>query len=213
MEMNHTLQATERELGKDSFLTQNRNEGNIPAIIYGKDIENKPVYVCEADFVKMIRDVGKNGVFSLDVNGKKINVMLSEYQLDPVKKNIVHLDFLAVDMTQEVQSVVRIDLIGEAAGVKDGGVMQQPLKEVKVTATPLEMPQVIEVDVTNLQVGETIRIGDIKGNRSYEINHEDEETIVSILPPKQEEEIHTGEEQEPGIPENLEGRETNPEEG
>lgn len=209
--MNSVLQAKERTDFKKSTLTQIREEGNIPAVVYGNNVSSQPIYFSEAQFIQLIRKVGKNGVFSLDMNGQKLNVMLHDYQVDPVKGNIVHADFLAVDMSQEVQAQVRVAIVGTAAGVKDGGVLQQPLKEVTVTATPAEIPEMIEVDVTNLQVGETIRIGDIKGNYKFEINEADEETIVSILPPKQEEEISTGEEQEPGIPDNLEGRETDPE--
>jgi len=105
---------------------------------------------------------------------------------------------------------VRLALVGEAAGVKDGGVLQQPVHELSITSTPTEIPQQIEVDVTNLQVGETVTIADILYQGSFTINHEQDEVIVSILPPKQEEEINAGEQQEGGHPDNEEGRETTP---
>jgi large subunit ribosomal protein L25 len=135
-------------------------------------------------------------------------VILSDYQADPLKKEIIHADFLAVDMSAELQVQVRIQLDGEAAGVKDGGVLQQPLHEVTITATPDNIPQAIHVDVTNLQVNENYTIADIKQGKNFTINHDEEEVIVSILAPRQEEEISTGEQQEGGTPDNLEGRET-----
>lgn len=206
--MTTSLQAQERKDFRQSTLKSMRHEGQFPAVIYGSKEESKSLYVNVGDFLKTIREVGRNGVISLEVDGKKYNVVLSDYQADPIKREVLHADFLAVDMSKEIQVNVRVSLVGEAAGVKDGGVLQQPLHEVSISSTPSEIPQVIEVDVSNLQVGETISVGDIKQNTSYEINHEDDETIVSILAPRQEEEISTGEEQEPGIPENVEGRET-----
>ncbi|AYA74046.1 50S ribosomal protein L25/general stress protein Ctc [Bacillus sp. Y1] len=206
--MTTQLHAQEREDFRQSTLSIMRHEGQVPAVVYGTNVDSKALYINASDFLKTIREVGRNGVISLDLDGETYDVILSDYQMDPIKKEILHADFLAVDMSKEIQVNVRVTLVGEAAGVKDGGVLQQPLHEVSITATPADIPQVIEVDVSNLQVGETMSIADIQGRTSYHINNEDEETIVSILPPRQEEEISTGEEQEPGIPENLEGRET-----
>jgi large subunit ribosomal protein L25 len=206
--MNSLLQATERTEFRNSALRKIRQEGNIPAVIYGSKVESKPVYVNGLDLIKTIKTVGRNGVFSLNIDGEKQDVILSEYQEDHVKKEIVHADFLAVDKTSKLTVEVRIVLTGEAIGVKDGGVLQQPFHELSITATPDNIPQTIEVDVTNLQVGETVTVADILYQGDFEINHEPELTIASILPPKVEKEISTGEQQEGGIPENLEGRET-----
>jgi large subunit ribosomal protein L25 len=206
--MSAVLQAKERTEFRKSNLTKLREQGNIPAVIYGSGIDSKPIYVSAGELIKTIREVGRNGIFSLNINGEQHQVILGDYQEDPLKKEMIHADFRAVDMSSEINAEVRIDLIGEAAGVKDGGVLQQPLHSLSITAKPGDIPNSIEVDVTNLQVGETLTIADIKGNKPYRINHDDEEVICSILPPKQEEEISTGEQQDGGIPENEEGRET-----
>jgi large subunit ribosomal protein L25 len=206
--LSNVIQAKERTEFRNSALTRLREEGNIPAVVYGAEMESKAVYFNGAEFFKTIREVGRNGVMSLELNGKKFNVILSDYQSDPIKREIVHADFLAVDMSTEINASVRLVLTGEATGVKDGGVLQQPLYEVSITSTPANIPSAIEVDVTSLQVGETITIGEIRDRFNFLINHEDFETIASILPPKQEEEIDTGEQQEEGKPENEEGRET-----
>ncbi|MDQ0157778.1 50S ribosomal protein L25/general stress protein Ctc [Robertmurraya andreesenii] len=206
--MSTALQATERTEFRNSTLTKIRKEGNIPAVVYGNKVSSTSVYVNGADFLKKIREVGRNGVFPLDLNGKQVNVILTEYQADPVKNEILHADLLAVDMSKEITADVRVNLVGEAAGVKDGGVMQLALHEVSITATPANIPSAIDVDVSHLQVGETITVGELSAGKEFQINHEAEQTIVSILPPKVEVEIDTGEEQEEGIPKNEEGRET-----
>ncbi|MGA9225272.1 MAG: 50S ribosomal protein L25/general stress protein Ctc [Mesobacillus sp.] len=202
--MGAVLKATERT---GSNLRRIRQEGNIPAVVYGRNSESKSIYINSIEFLKTIRENGKNGVISLDVGGSQQDVMLTDYQQDHIKNVVLHADFLAVDKSSKVNASVRINLVGEAAGVKDGGVMQQPVHEVNITSTPGSIPPSIDVDVTNLQVGENLTLADIKtGN--YEINDDENTVLVSILPPKQEEEINSGEEQEPGQPENEEGRET-----
>jgi large subunit ribosomal protein L25 len=208
--MSTVLQAKERKDLKSSELRKIRETGNIPAVIYGRKVESKPVFVSSADLTKTIRNVGRNGVISLDIDGSKHDVVLTDYQEDIIKKEIIHVDFLAVDKSSKINVTVRLVLTGEAAGVKDGGVLQQPVHELSITSTPSEIPQQIEVDVTNLQVGETLKVSDILYQGSFTINHEEEEVIASILPPKQEEEINSGEQQEGGHPDNEEGRETEP---
>ena len=206
--MSTVLQAKARNELQKSALTRLRNEGKVPAVVYGSKSESKPIYLNEIDLLKTIKNVGRNGVISLDVDGQKQNVVLTDYQSDPIKRGIVHVDFLAVDMSKEIKANVTLVLTGDAAGVKDGGVMQQSLHEVSITATPDQIPSSIDVDVTNLQVGETITLADIKAG-NYHFNHEEDVVIASILPPRQEEEISTGETQSESPQANLEGRETN----
>lgn len=209
--MSTVLQAKERKEFRHSALKKIRTSGNIPAIIYGNKVDNKPVFISSADLTKTIRQVGRNGVISLDVEGNKQDVILTEYQEDSFKKEILHVDFLAIDKSSKINVDVRLVLVGEAAGVKDGGVLQQPIHQISITSTPDNIPQQIEVDIANLQVGETVTMGDIPSGGGFTINHEDDEVVASILPPKQEEEINAGEQQEGGHPDNEEGRETTPE--
>ncbi|WP_121610366.1 50S ribosomal protein L25/general stress protein Ctc [Mesobacillus foraminis] len=206
--MGAVLKANERTDLQHSSLKRLRAEGNIPAVVYGRNQESQSVYVDSGDFLKTIREVGRNGIISLDVGGSTTDVMLSDYQEDSIKRDILHADFIAVDMGSEITATVRLNLTGEAAGVKDGGVLQQPVHEISVTATPGNIPAAVELDVTNLQVGETLLVADLKTNNNYQINDDESLVLASILAPRQEEEISSGEQQEPGTPENEEGRET-----
>ncbi|WP_042453829.1 50S ribosomal protein L25/general stress protein Ctc [Neobacillus dielmonensis] len=208
--MTAVLQAKERKELRRSALRKLRENGDIPAVVYGSKLESRPVFVSSADLTKTIRTVGRNGIISLDIDGSKQDVILSDYQEDHIKREILHVDFLAVDKTSKITVDVRLVLTGEAAGVKDGGVLQQPFHELSITATPDQIPQQIEMDITNLQVGETLLIEDIPFQGQFTINHEAADVIASILPPKQEEEINAGEQQEGGHPDNEEGRETEP---
>jgi len=206
--MSTLLQAKERTEFKHSTLTELRKNGSIPGVVYGTKITNTSIYLDEMDFLKVMKNVGRNGVIELEVDGKKHNVILNDYDADPIKQKILHVDFLAVNLSQPITATVKISLIGDAQGVKDGGVLQQALHEAEVTAKPNDIPQVIEIAIDELQVGDTLTIAEIKGYNGVEINHDKDEVIASILAPRQEEEISTGEQQEGGVPDNLEGRET-----
>ena len=203
--MSTVLQATERTDKRRGTLTKIRKEGNVPAIVYGAKKENTSIYLSEMELLKTIKDVGRNGVISLDVNGNTQNVIVTDYQVDPLKNGFIHVDFLAVDMSKEVTANVNVNLVGDAAGVKDGGVMQQSLFEVSIAAKPADIPPSIDIDVTNLQVADTITVADIKELGNFTVNHEEDEVIASILPPRQEEVIDSGEKQGEAPPENGEG--------
>jgi large subunit ribosomal protein L25 len=190
------LQATERRDLKHSTTNKLRKEGSFPAVVYGRKVQSKPISVNSADFIKAIREAGRNGILTLTVNDEKYSVMLHDIQTDPLKSEVLHADFQVVDMSTEVEVDVNVVLTGDAPGVKEGGVMQQAIHQLSVRALPQDIPSSIEVDVSNLQIGDTVTVGDINAGGKYEINHEPTETIASILPPKQEEDIDSGEQQD-----------------
>lgn len=204
-----TLQAMKRTEFTNSAKRKIRESGKIPAIIYGKTTESKPVTLDSIELIKTLRDEGKNTIINLSVDGSSHAVMLYDMQKDPLKNEIVHVDFHIVDMNSDVEVEVPIHLTGEAQGVKDGGVLQQPLHVISISAKPDKIPQTIDVEITNLGVNETILIKDIPKNGDYSFVQDEELVIASILPPQQEEEIDSGEEQEQGTPTNEEGREHN----
>lgn len=193
-------------------LNKIRNEGKIPAVVYGYGASNTAVKVDEPEFIKVIREVGRNGVIELGVGSKSIKVMVSDYQIDPLKNKITHIDFLAINMKSELTVDVVVNLTGEAEGAKEGGVVQQPLFQLSVTATPDEIPESIEIDVTELNIGDSIMVGDLKADKAYTINNEDDEAIVSVVPPTVEEESEEEEgeavEGEEASEENAEGEES-----
>jgi len=202
-----TLQAIKRTEFTNSAKRRVRESGKIPAIIYGKDKESQPVALDSIELIKTLREEGKNAVLHLDVDGSSHAVMLYDMQTDPLKNEIIHADFHIVDMQADVEVQVPVHLIGEAQGVKDGGVLQQSLHEVTITAKPGNIPQSIDIDISNLGVNETFYIKDLSTSQNYQFVQDEDQVVASILPPQQEEEIDSGEEQEPGQPENEEGRE------
>ena len=169
-----------------SDLKQLRNSGKVPAVVYGYGTKNTSVKVDEVEFIKVIREVGRNGVIDLGVGSKTIKVMVSDYQFDPLKNQITHIDFLAINMSEERTVEVPVQLVGEAVGAKEGGVVEQPLFDLQVTATPENIPESIEVDITDLQINDSYSVGDIKVSGDFTIENDPEESVVTVVPPTDE---------------------------
>lgn len=193
--MSSVLKATKRDGFKKSDLTELRSAGKLPAVVYGYKVENTSISVDEIDLVKTIREVGRNGIIELEIEGKKQNVVLSDYQSDFLKDEIIHADFLSVNMSSELDVDVSVTLTGEAAGTKEGGVVQTTLHELSVTAKPNDIPETIEVDVSSLEIGDAVSVGDIRDSYQVTINHEDDEAIASVLAPRVEEEPEASDEE------------------
>lgn len=179
-----TLKANKRDNLSRSVTKQLRSEGFIPAVVYGKNQDPVTVSIDKIDLLKTIRDEGRNAIISLDVeNEQKIDVMVQDYQKETIKDDIIHVDFFAVDMSEEMDVAVPVRLDGEATGVKEGGVLQQPLFELQVRAKPADIPEEIPVDVSNLNIGDSISVADIEKTGNYEILDDPEITVAVILAP------------------------------
>ncbi|MEG7284394.1 50S ribosomal protein L25/general stress protein Ctc [Bacillus sp. 0909A] len=186
-----TLTAKERTGFTRSSLRDIRTSGHVPGIIYGKDTANKPVSLDSVELIKTLRDEGKNTVLTLDVNGEKHAVMVTELQTDPLKNEVTHADFQVVNMSEEIEVEVPIHLTGEAIGVKNGGVLQQPLYTLTVKSKPKAIPQSIEADISGLDVNDVLTIEDLPAGGDYSFNHESDEVVASILPPQQQDAAET----------------------
>ena len=158
-----------------------RNNGEIPAIVYGRNINTESIFIKNTDLLKVVKDVGRNGIISLNLDGKSKNVILRDYQNDPVTRDVLHVDFLQVDKHTEIDTKVSVILKGTSNGEKIGGVAKQFLHELDITAKANDIPDNIEIDITDFEIGHTVQVEDIKKDYSNcTINHEDDETIVMI---------------------------------
>lgn len=194
-----TISARKREDFRKSAKTQLRHHGKIPAVVYGKDKQTTHIYCDLLEFTKTIRQVGRNGIIQLQVESEKPeSVMLHEFQMNPLNGEFIHADFLIVNMTSQVEVEVIVNLVGEAKGVKEGGTLQQPLFKVNVRCLPADIPDSINIDISNYDIGDTITVGDIQSTGNYEIIDDVNMVIGSILPPKAEAEMDSGEVQAEG---------------
>lgn len=186
------LNAQKREDLAKSATNEIRNNGRIPAVVYGKNKDPKTVSVDSVDLVKTVRDEGRNAVISLQVEGSdSVDVMLHDYQIDPIKDDLLHADFYIVNMSEEMDVEVSLRLEGESKGEKEGGVLQQPFYEVQVRAKPNDIPEEIVVDVSELDVNDSLSISDLKVTGNYVFLDDPDTTIASVVPPTTEEDLET----------------------
>ncbi len=184
MNMAVKLKSTNREDLTKSATKQVRNSGRVPAVVYGQGKEPKSISVDSIELVKTVRDEGRNAIISLDLdNSGSVDVMLHDYQIDPIKDELIHADFYVVNMSEEMDVEVSLRFEGEAQGAKDGGVLQQPLYTLQVRAKPSSIPEEITVDVSSLEIGDSLTVADLSTSGSYKILDEQDTTIATIVAP------------------------------
>lgn len=170
-----------------------RRDGFIPAVMYGLDLEPVSIKVSEKEFKDLLKGRSTaNLIFDMVINEnghrKKETVILKDIQRDPISREFLHLDFLRIQMEKEVEASVPIIIINEeeSIGVKEeGGVIQHGLRELHISCLPKDIPEKIEYDVTNLKLGESVRVSDIKAPENIKVLSHPEEVIVSIIHPTQ----------------------------
>lgn len=182
--MTTVLKANKRQAGKRSTLTQLRKSGQLAAVLYGYQTESLPISLSYKETAKVVQSQGYTSVFSIEVDGKKINAVLTDIQRDAIKGHVKHVDFLAVNMAEELEVDVPLTLIGTSIGVKEGGVLTQPNHTIKVKVKPSDMPDYIEVDISQLAIGDTLSVRNIRDNYTgFTIVEEDEYTLATVTPP------------------------------
>ncbi|RLD13409.1 MAG: 50S ribosomal protein L25, partial [Caldiserica bacterium] len=131
-------------------------------------------------------------------------------QFHPVTDRIIHADFYSVSLEKPIYAKIPVHLVGEARGVKEGGVLYQVLHEIEIEAKPLDLPSVIEVDVTELEIGDSVHVGDIKIEGDVKVITPPEETVVTVSEPEKVVEAAPAEEEleEEEAPAEEEGKET-----
>ena len=168
---------------------QLRNQGLIPATVYGRGMESISVQFNAKDFQKIFSHVGESGLIDLDINGEILPILLRNPQYHPVEDSLVHIDCYKVNLKEKIIATVPITLIGESPAVKAGNVLIEVSNEVEVEALPGDLPETIEVDISSLLEPHTaILVSDLKVSEKVEIKTLPDQVIVKIEEPKVEEE-------------------------
>ncbi len=199
-----TLGVTRRETRGKGTNRRLRNAGAVPAVLYGRGSEATPLTIDVRELRGAVGG-GHHAVLQLAFadegpEAEPVYAVVKEIQTNPTRHQILHLDLVRVDLNVAIESPVGIELIGESAGVDEGGVLDQTLREVMVRALPREIPESLQLDVTNLGIGHTVTVADIQVPEGIEILDDPETTVASVLHPAAlEEEL-----EEAGLPEGFE---------
>jgi large subunit ribosomal protein L25 len=167
-----------------------RRDGLIPAVIYKKNLDSVLIQIPYGEFVKVFKQAGKTHVIDISVDTLKYSTIIQDIDIDPIRSTPRHIDFLAVDLNILISTQVPVTIVGEARGVKENGlVLTQMVKELEVSCLPDNIPEQIEVDVTELlEIGDHISVADLIKNPSFEIVEEPDTLIASLVAQSIEEE-------------------------
>jgi large subunit ribosomal protein L25 len=158
-----------------------RTTGKVPGVLYGHGIDPLPLAVGSRELrAALTSDSGLNALISLDVGGTRHLAMARQLQRHPVRRTVDHVDFVVVRRDEVVSAEVNIHLVGEALEVdRADGLVEQQLFSLVVHATPGNIPNVIEVDISDLSIGEAIRVGDLKLPEGVTTEVDPEDTVVA----------------------------------
>jgi large subunit ribosomal protein L25 len=197
-----------RQVGK-SAARKIRREGKVPAIVYGLGSDPTPVAVPSREFEHILHGPGgMNTLISLDMAGQQDLVLARQLVRHPVRRNLVHVDFIRVSRDVAVAAEVPIHLIGEAQGVKEGGLLEQDTFTLSIEAKPGDLPNFIELDVSALNIGDQLTVADLKLPPGVVSTQEPGDLVAHVSTPVV---VDLGE--EPGDAEGEEGEEVEGEEG
>ena len=161
-----------------------RRAGIIPGVLYGRDQDTMSVQINEQTFKKFLRANGENMLIDLNIDEYGTEpVLIKELQRHPVKRSLVHADFIRISLDESVTAPVPITLVGSPPGVQEGGVLTFLLRQISVTCLPLLIPEEIQVDISEMNIGDTIRVADLALDEEIENLEDPQSYIVSVVPP------------------------------
>ena len=214
------IEVQEREQRGSAAARRLRRDGMIPGVLYGRGKKPHAFCIGERDLRKALTGpAGLHAILDVTLAGQKTThpSILKDYQADVLTGRLAHIDLQEVRLDQPIQAQVVIELVGEAEGSVEGGVLSQVTREINVEALPLEIPERIEVDVTSMQMGDTLRLSDVAAQDGVRFLDDPEETVIATVtvptqivePEPEEEELEEGVELAEGeeAPEAAEGEE------
>ncbi len=161
-----------------------RKQGKIPAVLYGHKEKTKSFYIEMKDFKEVLELMQEEMVLvNLKLEGKKHLCVIKSIQHNPITSNLLHIDFQHIHKKEKIKTSIPIHLIGEAKGIKKGGILDQNLHEVTLRCLPDQLPAHIDVDVSELDLGETIHLKDLP-YKDLEFELTPDTPVVSVLEPK-----------------------------
>jgi len=188
LETNISLESKPRsERGKNAS-RRLRAQGLVPVTVYGGGKESASATIVKREFATLMRSHGRNMIFTLNIDGAATPVKIADMQLDPVKGTLIHMDLMRISLTEKSKFEVPVKITGEADGVKNlGGILEVVTHSIEVRCLPMDLPAAIEVDVTNLGVGDNFKVSDLKPDEKIEVLEDSESVIATVVALRAEE--------------------------
>jgi large subunit ribosomal protein L25 len=178
------LQVQERASRGSAESRRLRKQGLIPGVLYGRGNPPHPISISERELRRVLTgDAGLHAILDVVLEGQETThaSILKAFQQDPVRGGLIHVDLQEVRLDQPIQARVVVELIGEPAGVTEGGVLSQVNREVTVEALPMEIPEHLDLDVTEMGIGDTLRLVDLPVQEGVRFLDDPEETVLATV--------------------------------
>lgn len=189
-----TLRTLVREERGKGAARKLRQQGLVPAIIYGHGFDPVPLAVDAREMADVLKKAGESTVIELNMKpskgrATKAQALIKEVQFEPRDGHILHVDFLHVRKGERITTHVPVVAVGEAPGAKAGGILENPLWELEIECLPEDLPHEIKVDVSKLQIGGSIHVGDITLPEGVRAVTSAETVVFHVVPPRVEKEV------------------------
>src|SRR2546427_874743 len=184
--MEVTLRAQARSATGKGSARQTRRAGRVPAILYGRGMQPTPLAVDGKEMVHVLHtEAGANVLVNLAVEGgRRYLTMVREVQRHPARGNLLHVDFVNTARDVKTHAEVPLQITGESRGVREGGVIEHHLWELRVEALPMDIPSSLEADISHLAIGDHLRVADVTPPAGVDIVSEPDEIILSVVEPQ-----------------------------
>src|SRR5437870_12958084 len=182
------LEAQPRTAGNKNDARRVRRSGKIPGVVYGAGKSALSVSLDPRQVSRILHSAtGHNTIFDLALDGERSKAMIVDWQYEPIKGSLLHIDLKRIAMDQKLKVMVPIELKGEAAGVKQqGGILEQMLREVEVECLPGDIPSHIEADVSELVFGKTLRVADLPHGERLKFLSDPNQPVAHVITVKEE---------------------------
>ncbi len=194
--MSLVIKAEKREKFGKNASREFRREGQVPAILYGPGMDNVALTLDKKDMFSILKsESGENTLFVVSFNSEKKDAMIKDLQINPVSDELLHVDLIQITMDKAIRVAVPIVLVGEAVGVKaEGGFVDFSSREIEVECLPKDIPEHIDVDISELHLHQSIKVDEIAPPEGTKITSDLDVTVVLIQAPAKEEEPEVEEE-------------------
>lgn len=184
---NYVLNAEKRTSKGSNAVRKLRTENIVPGQLYQRDKENISVQVIEKDLDKIMEEAGQSAIIQLMVDGEEHNVLIRDYQKHPFKNQYLHVDFLGVNMDEELRVTVPIVLLNRDSIYAQPSVLLQHIEEVEIMTLPKYIPHQIEIDVQEMQIGDSILVNEVEQlkDENIEVLTDLEEVVCTLSEPEE----------------------------
>jgi large subunit ribosomal protein L25 len=178
-----SINAKARELSTKSTVNKLRKAGDVPGIFYSRTDAPIPIAVSAMDLKQLVY-TSETHLVNLNIDSSESKkAILKNVQFDPVTDKVIHFDFLGISLDQEIEIEVPVSLVGQAKGIKEGGIIQHTMHKLLVSCLPGNIPEHINIDVTELGIGKSVHVKDLN-IENVKIRHNDDVIIVSVVMPR-----------------------------